>query len=146
MTYDDLLAGLESLATQEARPTAHEVAVYVALFYCVPGNGAGGSCHIVLDDDNIDDGSVSYCLHSALAKGDRLGAAMAQVLLRLSRSQRDFVATLGPYSYDPHANRWDSVIPSRSEWRRRNHARRNGLPWPPPARTPREHESSESDA
>lgn len=30
-------------------------------------NSVGGNCHIVLDDHNIDDGSIDYCLTHGLS-------------------------------------------------------------------------------
>ena len=47
-----------------------------------------GSLHIVLEDHNLSDSSVSYCLAWAKGQGDTEGAALADLLLRMSRSQR----------------------------------------------------------
>jgi hypothetical protein len=58
-------------------------------FYEMPGNGAGGPhLHIVLDDSNLDDLSVSFSLNSAKVAGDRAAVALAHLLSRLTLKQR----------------------------------------------------------
>ena len=47
-----------------------------------------GSLHVVLDDGNVEDRSVRFCLEYAEREGDVEGAELARLLLRLSRSQR----------------------------------------------------------
>jgi hypothetical protein len=49
---------------------------------------AWGSLHIVLDDGNYLDDHVRFCIGWAKAEGDREGAALAEVLLALTKSQR----------------------------------------------------------
>jgi hypothetical protein len=52
------------------------------------GNGAGGCLHIVLDDGNISDSSVSFCVDDAIRCQDLLGERLARKLLLLSWRQR----------------------------------------------------------
>lgn len=58
-------------------------------FYRMPGNGAGGSLHIVLDDGNVDEDSVRFCLTYARDRDDAVGVALANVLLSLTDDDRD---------------------------------------------------------
>lgn len=51
-----------------------------------------GSLHVVLDDDNLHDAHVAYCLDWAEGIGDEEGAALARILLPMSRSQRGRIA------------------------------------------------------
>jgi hypothetical protein len=53
------------MSHQQHRPTVIEIAPLVASFYEFEGNGCGGSLHIVLDDGNIEDSHVDYCISYA---------------------------------------------------------------------------------
>lgn len=70
------------------KPTIPEVAPFIRMYYAMDGHGVGGSLHIVLDDGNVEDHSVSFCRTWALERQDYFGAALANILLRMSRSQR----------------------------------------------------------
>jgi hypothetical protein len=74
------------------KPTIPEVAPLVRAYYAKPGNGVGGSLHIVLEDSNIDDDSVRFCRKYAEERGDSDGVALADILLRMSRTQRGKLA------------------------------------------------------
>lgn len=52
-------------------------------YYEMPGNGAGGSLHVVLDDGNHERSSVEFCLNYAIKDGDKAGEALARALLAL---------------------------------------------------------------
>jgi hypothetical protein len=69
-------------------PTVPEVAPIVWDYGHLPGNGCGGSLHIVLDDENIEDEHVRFCIDYALANGDLAGARLGAVLLSMSKTQR----------------------------------------------------------
>jgi len=58
------------------------------------GNDAGGSLHIVLDDGNISDDDVTFCINYAKKKGDTKGVELAEILLRMSKTQRRKLAAL----------------------------------------------------
>lgn len=51
-------------------------------------NPAWGSLHIVLDDNNIKDSHVQWCIDHARDTGDAEGEYLGKVLLTLSKSQR----------------------------------------------------------
>jgi len=57
-------------------------------YHEAPLNGAWGSLHIVLDDGNVDDSSVRHCKDWAVERGDAEGAALADILLTMSKTQR----------------------------------------------------------
>jgi hypothetical protein len=49
---------------------------------------SGGSLHLVLDDFNIEDSNVQYCINSAIEYGDEEGTRLGRILLSMSRTQR----------------------------------------------------------
>ena len=59
-----------------------------------PGNGAGGALHIVLDDGNVTDGDVKFCISHAREMGDSEGERLAEILLSMSKTQRKKLAVL----------------------------------------------------
>lgn len=76
------------------RPTVPEVLPLVEAYYRKPGNAVGGVLHIVLDDGNVKDDHVRFCLDEALLDGDEDGAHLARLLLRMTKTQRSkIVAT-----------------------------------------------------
>ena len=74
--------------TESMKPAISEVLPLVRDYYNKPGNGAGGSLHIVLDDGNISDGDVQFCLNDAKERGDNDGVSLAEKLLLMSKAQR----------------------------------------------------------
>lgn len=57
-------------------------------------HGAWGSLHVVLDDFNLEDSSVKFCIQYAEERGDTDGAELARVLLSMSKTQRGKIARL----------------------------------------------------
>ena len=76
------------------KPTIPEVLPFIKDYYSKDGNGVGGSLHIVLDDGNIDDDSVKYCLGCAKKRGDIDGVKIAETLLLMSKTQRKKICGL----------------------------------------------------
>lgn len=70
------------------KPTVPEVLPLVRAYYAKDGNGAGGSLHIVLDDGNVEDSHVRFCLEFAREEGDEDGVRLAETLLQMSQTQR----------------------------------------------------------
>jgi hypothetical protein len=68
------------------KPTIPEVTPLVLRYY--EDHPVGGNLHIVLDDGNIKDGHVQYCLDSAHEQGDSAGVELATLLLKMSLRQR----------------------------------------------------------
>lgn len=69
-----------------------EVQPLVDAYYAKPGNEAGGALHIVLDDHNVDDDSIRYCVDRARERGDLDGVRLGEKLLSMSKTQRLKVA------------------------------------------------------
>jgi hypothetical protein len=71
------------------------VRVYVARFAdYLDGHCAWGSLHVVLDDGNLEDSHVRFCLDWAREEGDAEGADLAALLLQMSRTQRGKIGRL----------------------------------------------------
>jgi hypothetical protein len=68
------------------RPTVPQVLPFVRAYY--NDHAAGGSLHIALDDGNLEDGNIQYCIDSANERGDDAGAALGRLLLEMTRTQR----------------------------------------------------------
>lgn len=68
--------------------TIPDVVERFANYYEKPGNGAWGRLHVVLDDGNVDNKHVEFCVGSALEIDDKDGAELARTLLQMSRGQR----------------------------------------------------------
>lgn len=58
------------------------------VYHALPGNCAWGSLHVVLDDCNFENGHVQYSIDAARQDGDSEGAALGEILLQMSRTQR----------------------------------------------------------
>lgn len=65
-----------------------EIIQKFANYYLKPENGAWGSLHIVLDDDNVRDSDVEFCIQRAKDKNDLEGEELGKILLQLSKTQR----------------------------------------------------------
>lgn len=68
--------------------TTEELDALIERYYAMPGNDAGGNLHIVLDDSNLDDECISWCLAKCSEQGDDMGAQIATELLKLPEAQR----------------------------------------------------------
>ena len=85
----DYETGLDDMDNDTNRkPTIPEVAELFARYYEQPGNAVWGSLHIVLDDGNVDDSNVVFCIGEAEQRGDDEGKRLAEILLRMSKTQR----------------------------------------------------------
>lgn len=70
------------------KPTIPDVVSDFTDYREKPGNGAWGSLHIVLDDGNVTDDDVRFCIDWAEHNGDSDGKRLGEVLLRMSKTQR----------------------------------------------------------
>lgn len=68
------------------RPTVPQVLPFVRAYY--NDHSVGGSLHIVLDDGNLEDGHIRFCIDSANERGDAAGAMLGRLLLEMTRTQR----------------------------------------------------------
>lgn len=69
-------------------PATSEVDTLVARFYAMPGNSTGGALHIVLDDTNIGDDAIRWCVERAEKASDLAAAALGRVLLAVPFANR----------------------------------------------------------
>lgn len=76
------------------RPNVYQVVAVAREYYSVPGNAVGGSLHIVLDDGNLGDSDIEWCLGEAFRNDDQAGVFLAYILLQLSSTQRRKVRAL----------------------------------------------------
>ena len=53
-------------------------------YYEKDGNSVGGNLHIALDDGNLEDESLSFCLNQALKENDLDGVKLCALMLNLS--------------------------------------------------------------
>jgi len=74
--------------TTANKPTLPDVAPLVHAYRALPGNAAGGNFHLVLDNKNVDDSHVQFCLDQARSAGDTAGVELGEALLEMSRTQR----------------------------------------------------------
>jgi hypothetical protein len=70
------------------RPTTDLVTSLAAVYYTKPGNSCGGYCHVVLDDENIADDHVAWCLAHCEEHDDGDGAALMRLFADMTRTQR----------------------------------------------------------
>ena len=68
--------------------TIPEVLDMFIAYFNKPENGAWGSLHVVLDDGNVQDDSVNFCLDYAVQTKDNDGEELAKLLLKMSKTQR----------------------------------------------------------
>ena len=70
------------------RPTVPEVRELVRAYYEKEGNSCGGNLHIVLDDGNLSDSCVQFCLDQVHADEDEDGVRIAELMLQMTGTQR----------------------------------------------------------
>ena len=68
------------------KPTVPEVLPLVQTIYA--RHCAGCCLHIVLDDGNVDDDEVQFCLDRAVTAGHADCQRCAELLVRMSKTQR----------------------------------------------------------
>jgi hypothetical protein len=71
-------------------------------------NPTWGSLHIVLDDGNIYDDHVQFCIDYARERGDVEGAELGEILLRMSRTQRRKLPNLIDREFQARGDRYEN--------------------------------------
>ena len=73
-------------------PAMDDLKYLCDLFYAMPDCQAGGFLHIMLDDDNIDDDSILYCLKECYTNPNHpssiLGAVICMKYLGMTMEER----------------------------------------------------------
>lgn len=70
------------------KPTVSEVLPIMYSYRDTEGNGVGGSLHIVLDDGNVNNDDIIWCIEFAKKNKDKAGVELGEILLRMSKTQR----------------------------------------------------------
>lgn len=70
------------------KPTIPDVMPLVLEYYALPGNLVGGNLHIVLDDGNVKNSDVEFCINKCREYNDLKGIVLCELLLRMSKTQR----------------------------------------------------------
>lgn len=68
------------------KPTLPEVLPLVEALYA--RNSVGCCLHIVLDDGNVEGGSVEFCIDQAMERGHKECEELARMLTLMSKTQR----------------------------------------------------------
>lgn len=76
------------------KPTVPEVLPLVRALYRSEHGRVGGCFHIVLDDYNVEDHHVSWCLDNARERSCQPCTELGELLVRMSRTQRLKLARL----------------------------------------------------
>ena len=58
-------------------------------FLSLEGNEVGGNLHIVLDDGNLEDNDIAFCLVRCAINNDFLGYTICANLLHISYEERE---------------------------------------------------------
>jgi hypothetical protein len=108
VTGEELAAACDALTERPERPTVPEMLPLVNAYYRMPGCGAGGAVHVMLEDLNIEQSHADWCVENAEGWGQSWGArdggphhlAVARLLRRASRTQRGKLATVHEYPWE----------------------------------------------
>ena len=83
----------------KGKPTVPEVAPLVKAVY---KRSLVGCCwHILLDDGNVDDGSVQFCISEALKRQHPECIALIDPMLRMSKTQRSELGKIRIWDWQP---------------------------------------------
>jgi hypothetical protein len=85
VTAEQLANECRRLWARRIKPTLPEVRPLIDAYYALPGNGAGGELHVVLDDGNYE----RRFIRGVIAHAERVETRwLAHLLCLLSNSQR----------------------------------------------------------
>jgi hypothetical protein len=65
-----------------------ELSKLIKEYYSMPGNAAGGNCHVVLDDNNINDYCIALCIERCQINNDDLGLLIMRHMKGMSTTAR----------------------------------------------------------
>ena len=104
----------------EYNPKMEVIVDLIHILYKLPGCSAGGCCHIVTDDDNIEDKDLlwimNYCKQPENIIGridSELSYAICAMLFQLSREQRIYLLYLwdmGLLNSGVNENKWKHLL------------------------------------
>lgn len=76
--------GANAARVVDSPDVVNDVAELINWYRTLPGCGTGGSLHIAVEDENLEDRHLSWCEGFASAAGDTCGAELAGLLERMS--------------------------------------------------------------
>lgn len=82
------------------RPKVPDVLPMVNAYMARPGNFGGGSLRSVLEGNDTSDAGVKWAREWAVQHGDVPGVELADVLIRMSPTQRGKLANLKTYHFE----------------------------------------------
>lgn len=83
-----LIQESNKILAEAKKPNIPTVQPLIDAYYRLPGNGSGGSLHIVLEDNNVQNSDVQFCIEWARKNDDICGVLLGEVLLLMSKTQR----------------------------------------------------------
>lgn len=81
-----------TIKSGQMKPTIPEVIDRFRAYYKL--NPMWGSLHVVLEDMNVNDADVEFCRNWAIEHSDPEGAELAEILLRMSKTQRSKIGDM----------------------------------------------------
>jgi hypothetical protein len=84
--FENILSAYNLLNSEDV--SIESVLECVKDYYKLDNNAAGGNLHVVLDDGNIEDGSIKFCTEYAVKNNDYFGLILGKLLLKLTYDQR----------------------------------------------------------
>ncbi len=85
MKAAEIIERCQAIVARGTKPVMPEVRPLIKAYYDLPGNGAGGDLHCVLDDGNYEARHIRSTLLDPIKEETRW---LCHVLLMLSNSQR----------------------------------------------------------
>lgn len=82
----------------------------IAEYYKKEGNGCGGNCHLVLDDGNLEDSDIQFCIGYCAHANDDDGLAIMREMLSLNPEERQKVYDMASVLTNPrYTNNLDNT-------------------------------------
>jgi hypothetical protein len=87
-----------------------KLANLIAEYYKKEGNGCGGNCHLVLDDSNLEDSDIQFCIGYCAHANDNDGLAIMREMLSLNPEERQKVYDMASVLTNPrYTNNLDNT-------------------------------------
>lgn len=65
-----------------------DIVPLLRFFRSDPQNSVGGNLHIFLEDENVEDDHIKFCLDRCMEVGDTIGETICRLALKMSITQR----------------------------------------------------------
>lgn len=87
-----------------------KLANLIAEYYKKEGNGCGGNCHLILDDGNLEDSDIQFCIGYCAHANDNDGLAIMREMLSLNPEERQKVYDMASVLTNPrYTNNLDNT-------------------------------------